>query len=292
MIILAIDTSTDYLSLAILKDGRLIVKFHKRADRRHSILLVPTIEKLIKKAKLNIGKIDCFAISIGPGSFTGLRIGVTVVKGLAYALKKRIVAVPTLDVIAENAKSFKGVVCPVLDARKNKVYACLYKSDGKSLKRLSKYLLLPVADLLKKIKAMRYNVLFLGDAMGQIFAGDIERAPKFDRGGWGDQETRSINSWVLVPPAENLGCSMAVPAKIINKDWPAFAFNKQAVRCFGGPSAEAPALFFIGCEGGWHPKAEVVARLGAEYFRNKKFVKAEDLEPLYLYSHECDITGK
>ena len=260
MIVLAIDTSTDYLSLAILKDGRLAAKFHKKARRKHSMLLVPTIEKLVKKAKLNIEKIDCFAISAGPGSFTGLRIGVTVVKALAYALKKKIVAVPTLDVIADNAKSFKGVICPVLDARKNKVYACMYKSDGKHLKRLSKYLLLQVADLLKKVKAMRYNVLFLGDAIGQIFAGDIERAPKFDRGGWGDQETRSINSWVLVPHTENLGCSMAVPAKIRGKDW--------------------------------HPRADTVAKLGAEYFRNKKFVKAEDLEPLYLYSHECDITGR
>jgi len=211
MNILAIDTSTDYLSLAILKDGRLGAKFHKKADRRHSILLVPMIDRLLKRARLKIKEIDCFAISAGPGSFTGLRIGVTVVKGLAYALKKRIVAVPTLDVIADNAKSFKGVICPVLDARKNKVYACIYKSDGKSLKRLSKYLLLPVADLLKKVKNMRYNVLFLGDATGQIFAGDIERAPKFDRGGWGDQETRLIDSWVLVPPTENLGCSMAGP---------------------------------------------------------------------------------
>lgn len=259
MNILAIDTSTDYLSLAVLKDGRLAAKFHKKAHRKHSMLLVPMIDKLLKKAKLKIIDIDCFAISVGPGSFTGLRIGVTVVKGLAYALKKRIVAVPTLDVIANNAKSFKGMICPVLDARKNKIYACMYKSDGKSLKRLSKYLLLPAADLLKKVKDMRYNVLFLGDAIGQIFAGDIERAPKFDRGGWGDQETRSISSWVLVPPTENLGCSMAGPAKIRGKDW--------------------------------HPRADTVARLGTEYYKNKKFVMAEDLEPLYIYSRECDVTG-
>ncbi|MDD5174240.1 MAG: tRNA (adenosine(37)-N6)-threonylcarbamoyltransferase complex dimerization subunit type 1 TsaB [Candidatus Omnitrophota bacterium] len=221
MTILAIDTSTDYLSLAILKSGRVAAKFHKKADRKHSMLLVPMVDRLLKKAGLKIREIDCFAISVGPGSFTGLRIGVTVVKGLAYALKKKIVAVPTLDVIADNAKSFKGVICPVLDARKNKVYACLYKSDGKRIKRTSKYLLLPVEDLLKKVKAMRHNPLFLGDAIGLIFAG---------------------------------------PAKISIKDW--------------------------------HPKAEIVAMLGAEYCRKKKFVKAEDLEPLYLYSHECDITGK
>jgi tRNA threonylcarbamoyladenosine biosynthesis protein TsaB len=226
MIILAIDTSTDYLSLAILKDGRVIAKSHKRAHRRHSILLVPAIEKLIKKAKLNIGKIDCFAVSIGPGSFTGLRIGVTVVKGLAYALKKRIVAVPTFDVIADNAKSFKGVICPVLDARKNKVYACLYKSDGKTIKKISNYLLLPLEELMKKIS--KYDkVLFLGD---------------------------------LIP-----GPGPGINSGPRPRNW----FGKD-----------------------WHPKAETVARLGAEYYKEKKFVKAEDLEPLYLYSHECDITGK
>jgi len=234
MIILAIDTSTDYLSLAILKAGRILAKFHEKADRKHSMLLVPTIDKLVKKAKLNIGKIDCFAISVGPGSFTGLRIGITVVKGLAYALEKKIVAVPTLDVIADNAKDFKGIICPVLDARKNKVYACLYKSDGKTVKKISRYLLLPVDELLKTLrqaqslhpersrrmkKISKYdNVIFLGDF------------------------------------------TMAGPVKINVRDW--------------------------------HPRAEIVAQLALEYFKKKKFVEAEDLEPLYLYSHACDITGK
>jgi len=222
MILLAIDTSTDYLSLAILKGGKTLARFHKKADRRHSILLVPMIDKLLKKVKLKVKDVDCFAISVGPGSFTGLRIGVTVVKGLAYALNKKIVAVPTLDVIAYNAVSYKGVVCPVLDARKNKAYACLYRSDGKKLKRLSKYLLLPLADLLKKTS--KYDkVLFLGDCYTDA-----------------------------VKKLYNLHC--------VSVDY--------------------------------HPRAEVVARLGMEQTRLKKFVKPEDLEPMYIYSRECDITGK
>ncbi|MDP2929839.1 MAG: tRNA (adenosine(37)-N6)-threonylcarbamoyltransferase complex dimerization subunit type 1 TsaB [Candidatus Omnitrophota bacterium] len=241
MIILAIDTSTDYLSLAILKGGKVTAKVHKKADRRHSMLLVPTIEKILKKTKLDIGKIDCFAISIGPGSFTGLRIGVTVIKGLAYALKKPISSVPTLDVIADNAKSFAGILCPVLDARKNKVYACLYKSDGKIIKRISKYLLLPLEELLKILE--KYDkVTFLGD---------------------------------------------------VTEDWPAFANNKKMTKCFGEAIRRSQSILYtFAGEGGWHPKAETVARLGLEYFRKKKFVKPEDLEPMYLYSNECDITGK
>ena len=219
MKILAIDTSTDYLSLAILKDEKIIARFHKKAGMRHSILLVPTIDKLLKKVKLKVKDIDSFAISVGPGSFTGLRIGVTVVKGLAFALKKPVVAVPTLDVIANNVSGFSGVICPVLDARKNKVYACLYKSDGKTIKKISKYLLLPLHELLKETS--KYDkVLFLG----------------------------------------NVICK------------PGLQINLQA-----------------GLD--WHPRAEIAARLGAEYFKKRKFVKAENLEPLYIYSRECDIKG-
>lgn len=213
MKLLAIDTSTNYLSLAVTNGDKVIARFHRKADMSHSSLLVPMIEKVLKKAKMKLKDIDGFCVSIGPGSFTGLRIGVTTVKGLAYALKKPIVAVPTLDAIADNARNFAGLVCPVLDAKKKKVYACLYKSDGKKLKRASKYLLLGAADLIKMIG--KRETLFLGDAKG------IE--------GIRDKK--------------------------------------------------------------WHPRAQAVARLGLENFRKKKFVRPEDLEPLYLYSRECDIKG-
>lgn len=210
MNLLAIDTSSIYLGLAVMKDGKVASRIHKKAVMAHSRILVPTINKILKKTGLKINDIDCFAISAGPGSFTGLRIGVTVVKGLAYSLKKKIVAVPTLDVIANNAKNFKGIICPVLDARKNKVYACIYRSDGKTIKKISPYLLLPL-DELKKKTAVYDKIYFLGDIIG------------YDN---------------------------------------------------------------------WYPKAEAVARLGFESFKAKKFVKAENLEPMYLYSKECDITGK
>lgn len=213
MKLLAIDTSTNYLSIAVTNGDKVLAKFHRRADMSHSTLLVPMIDKVLKKARLKIKDIDGFCVSIGPGSFTGLRIGVTTVKGLAYALKKPIVTVPTLDAIAYNGRKFAGLICPALDAKKNKVYACIYKSDGKKLKRASKYLLLGTADLIRIIG--KREALFLGDAKG------IEG--------------------------------------IRDKDW--------------------------------HPRAQVVARLGLENFRKKRFVKPEDLEPMYIYSRECDIKG-
>lgn len=216
MKILAIDTSTDYLSLAVMNGSHIAARCHKPAERSHSSLVIPAIDALLKKARVRLKEIDGFCISIGPGSFTGLRIGVATVKGFAYSLNKPIVGVPTLDVIARNAKDFHGIICPILDAKKNKVYACLYKSDGKNIRRISKYLLLPVSDLMERIKKLKDKILFLGDAVSLI----------------GEKNTID-----------------------------------------------------------WHPKAEVVARLGLSDFKDKRFVSPEDLEPLYLYSRECDVIG-
>lgn len=216
MKILAIDTSTDYLSLAVADSEKIIARYHRRTNRNHSRLIIPAISNLVRNVRLSIKDIDAFAISIGPGSFTGLRIGVATVKGLAYALNKPIVAIPTLDVIARNAKSFRGVICPVIDARKSKVYACLYRSDGESVKKISKYLLLPAAELLKRTAGYG-KVLFLGDAVGLV-------------GG------------------------------------------KDTVK-------------------NWYPRARIVANLAFDSFRKEKFVSPEVLEPMYLYSRECDIKG-
>ena len=222
MKLLAIDTSTDYLSLAVMDGEKVVARIHKKAPRSHSSLLVPMIDRILTKARLKLRSLDGFILSAGPGSFTGLRIGVATVKGLAYSLGKPVVTVPTLDAIAENGRKFCGIICPVLDARKNKVYACLYRADGKSVKRISKFLLVSAEDLLKRL-AKYDKVFFLGDFAEKI-AGALP------------------------------GAKIATAS--------------------------------------WYPRPEVVGKLGLEYFRKKKFVRVEDLEPLYLYSRECDITGK
>lgn len=220
MNLLSIDTSTDYLSLAVTRDAKVIARVHKKVPMMHSTLLVPTVAELLKKAKIAISGLDGFCISAGPGSFTGLRIGVTTAKGFAYVFGKKIAAVPTLDVIADNAKTHKGIICPILDARKGKVYACIYRSDGRAIKRISKYLLLPLDGLALRLK--RYdNVIMLGDMAGK--AGPVD-APVF--------------------------------------------------------------------RGDWHPKAETVARFGLELFKKNRVVDSSELEPMYLYSRECDIKGR
>jgi len=216
--LIALDTSTDHLTLAIMSGENRTRCFHEHVGRNHSSLLMPMMDKLLKKSGLKAKDLDGFCVGIGPGSFTGLRIGVATVKGLAYALKKPIMAIPTLDIIAWNAEGHKKrVICPVLDAKKNKVYACLYRHTAKGMKRLSKYLLLSIEDL-TKIVAQYKDVVFLGDA-----------APVFEV-----RKGRYID---------------------------------------------------------WYPRAEAAVRLGLDMFRKKRFTKPEDLEPLYIYSSECDIKG-
>lgn len=222
MKLLAIDTSTDYLSLAVMDGDRALARVHRKAPRAHSSRLMPMIGRVLKAAKTPLKKLDGFAISIGPGSFTGLRIGVVTVKGLAYAAKKPIVAVPTMDAIAENAANFRGIICVALDARKNKVYAGIYKSDGRRVKRVSKFLLIPVPELLKRLAAYD-SVTLLGDY------------------------------------AEKIGGLL--------------------------PKSVVAAV-------SWQPTPEIVGRLGIELFNKGKFTDVEDLEPFYIYTRECDITGK
>ncbi len=92
--------------------------------------------------------IDLVAVSIGPGSYTGLRVGVTCAKTLAYSLNRPIISVPTLDVLAENVKSDVNTFCPVIDAKRKSVYACIYTRSGSEQKRTTDYLLIPPKDLL------------------------------------------------------------------------------------------------------------------------------------------------
>lgn len=223
MKLLALDTSTEYLTLAITDGVKVLGRLHKKAPRSHSSLLMPMIEQLLKKARLKLKDLDGFCIGVGPGSFTGLRIGVATVKGMAFVTGLPIVAVPTFDAIAKNAGRTRGVVCVVLDARKNKVYGCFYRSDGNGrIRRISPYLLVPVDELLKKCE--KYDTLyFLGDYSERI--------------------------------APLCGRAKLATAK-------------------------------------WHPRADAIAVLGYDLFRKKKFVSAEKLEPMYIYSHECDITGR
>lgn len=171
MIVLGVDTSTASLSVSLVNEKKILADYNSVGTLKHSTLLIPTIQKALKKINAKIEDIDLFSVGIGPGSFTGLRIGVTAIRGLALALNKPIVGVPTMDAIAHNGytylkrKNLLGSdikICPMLDAKKKQVYACIYRHDGAKIIKESDYLLEPVKMLIKRLRG---PILFLGDAI-------------------------------------------------------------------------------------------------------------------------------
>jgi len=153
MKILGIDTTTEFLALGV-SDGDKVYEYNIELARRHSCLLVPTIKRILNALDWKPGDIDYLACGLGPGSFTGVRIGLSAIKGLSWALKKPIVGISTLDILANNAfyeKQFKYIV-PIIDAKRNLVYSSIYKRQGAHLKRKTRYMLLTVYELAKRIK--------------------------------------------------------------------------------------------------------------------------------------------
>jgi tRNA threonylcarbamoyladenosine biosynthesis protein TsaB len=163
MKVLGIDTSTSCGSVGLIDDESIISEYLLNIPITHSERLLGTIELILKEARFAIGDLDGWAISLGPGSFTGLRIGVSTVKGLALATQKPVAGVSTLDVLAYQISSTPYLICPVLDARKGEVFTAFYRyGDGNDLKRQSAYLAIKPEDLVKKIQE---RTIFIGDGV-------------------------------------------------------------------------------------------------------------------------------
>lgn len=146
MIVLGLDTSTLMSTCAVIKDGRLLGEYSFNMDMSHSEKLVPLIKSMLKELNLNIGDIDLYGVSVGPGSFTGLRIGIATMKGFAHVFDKPIVGVSTLEALAYNMP-FNKVIVPMIDARRERVYSGIYGFEGNELKENSKPDILYIKDL-------------------------------------------------------------------------------------------------------------------------------------------------
>jgi tRNA threonylcarbamoyladenosine biosynthesis protein TsaB len=173
--ILGIDTSSKFLSIALSEDADIIKEESYLLDRRQAAELVPRIKALLGKTRVAINKIGAFVIGIGPGSFTGIRIGVSAVKGFGIALGKPCIGVSSLDAIACNAPAAAGDIVPVIDAKRGNVYAAVYRRKDAKIIRSSDYLILPVEKLLKKLKSGSH--VFLGDGL-QLYKDQLSRDNK------------------------------------------------------------------------------------------------------------------
>jgi tRNA threonylcarbamoyladenosine biosynthesis protein TsaB len=162
MHILAIDTSQKTVSVAVVEDNALRADIFIHNGRHHSEILMPAVEQVLRLAGLQPDGIDLFALTIGPGSFTGLRIGAATIKGLALSTGKPVVGVSTLDTLALNAAlAGQQMICPMLDAQKNQIYTALYRPEaGTAVKRITAEQVVDVDQWLKELKG---DIFFLGD---------------------------------------------------------------------------------------------------------------------------------
>lgn len=161
--ILALDTSSKAGSCALLRDGALLGEFFVNTALTHSQTAMPMVQSLLEITGVAIDQVDRFAVSTGPGSFTGLRIGIAAVKGMALATGKPCGGVSTLEGLAWNLAAFQGIVAPAMDARRSQVYTALFRMRDGELTRLEEDSALSLPELGERLAAISEPVMLVGD---------------------------------------------------------------------------------------------------------------------------------
>ena len=164
MRILGIESSSLVASVAVVEDEVMTAEYTVNFKRTHSQTLLPMLDEIVKMVDLDLGTIDAIAVSGGPGSFTGLRIGSATGKGLGLALKKPLISVPTVDAMAYNLYGSAYTVCPIMDARRNQVYTGIYDNrTGFSV--IKEQCAMDIEELAEELNAAGQKVIFLGDGV-------------------------------------------------------------------------------------------------------------------------------
>lgn len=163
MKILAIDSSTAPASVAVMENGIILGEFTININRTHSEKLLLLVDGLLDVLSMSVKDIDAFAISVGPGSFTGLRIGMSAAKLMAQTTGKPLIGVKTLEALAENVVAFDGIICPVLDARNNTVYRAIYDCSNGILTEIKSADAVDVNECADELKHLNKSVLVCGE---------------------------------------------------------------------------------------------------------------------------------
>lgn len=163
MLILALESSAKAASVALMEDENLIAQYSQCSGLTHSRTLLPMLEYMLKNTEKKIADVDLIAVAHGPGSFTGIRIGVSTVKGLAWAAQKSCVGVSTLEAMAWHGASSGGLICPVMDARRSQVYNGLFEIDDARPKRLTEDRAISLSELAQELRADGREPLLVGD---------------------------------------------------------------------------------------------------------------------------------
>ena len=165
MKILAIDSSGQVASAALVTEQTVLAEYTVNFKMNHSQTLLPMIDELLRMTGTEGSELDALAVTNGPGSYTGLRIGSSTVKGLAMIWNKPVVAVPTVEVLAANYFGYDGLICPIMDARRGQVYTGVYRCDGDKLTVVCEQSCMLLSDMVEKLNSLGEKVIFLGDGV-------------------------------------------------------------------------------------------------------------------------------
>ena len=163
MVILGVDTSAVAAGAAIIKDGKLISETYINTGLTHSQTMLTLIDSALNAVDMSIDDVDAFAVSSGPGSFTGIRIGVSAVKGLCFAKNKPCFAVSTLEALANCADIDGFIICPVMDARCMQVYTALFEKTDGEIKRVTEDAPKTLEELSAELQEINKKILLIGD---------------------------------------------------------------------------------------------------------------------------------
>ena len=165
MLILALDSTALVGSVALCENNHLLAECTLNTGNTHSETLLPTVEYVLKACGVTVDDIDLFACTVGPGSFTGVRIGASTIKGIAFGKGKPCVGVSTLEALATNARAFDGIICPCMNARREQVYNALFECKDGKLVRLCEDRALAIEELLAELTTYAPNqkIYLVGD---------------------------------------------------------------------------------------------------------------------------------
>ncbi|MDI3535780.1 MAG: tRNA threonylcarbamoyladenosine biosynthesis protein TsaB [Eubacteriaceae bacterium] len=201
MNILAIDTSTIVASVAIINEDKLLGEMMINHQKKHSEKLMTAIDHLLSDSGLDLSNIDVFGVVEGPGSFTGLRIGMATAKGFAQGLNKPLIGVSTLASLANNVPTSSGYICPILDAQRNQVYTGIYYFDASKLKNKLTDTALEIEDLIEEISKLDGNIYCLGDGIPRFY----------------EQIEKSCSNTIKVPNHVNMNRASSAAELVLHK---------------------------------------------------------------------------
>lgn len=165
MLVLSVDSSSKCATCALVDDNGVVSEYTLNNMREHSVLMMPMIEKILEDSNKTIDDVDGFVVSKGPGSFTGLRIGMATVKGLSFGSNKPYISVSSLDGLALSLGAFDGLICPIMDALRDTVYTSIYKFNNGKLEKLVDYTSLSLDELKEELNSRGEKVIFTGDGV-------------------------------------------------------------------------------------------------------------------------------